>query len=103
MCGEDAESINQMLFDCYYARQVWAVSIIPNSNGGFDDGYVFLNINFLSIRVLMNTNRYGLGSFGISGKEEMRWYSKQDATILWNWSKKLIRRKMSGLQVVEEE
>lgn len=103
MCGEDAESIDHMLFECCYARQVWAVSTITNSNGGFDDGYDFVNINFLSIRVLMNTNMYGPGSFGISGKEEMRCYSKQDAATLWNWSKKLIRRKMSGLQVVEEE
>ena len=46
-CGEEPESINHMLFTCPFARLVWASSSIPYPNGGFDEGSIFTNVNFL--------------------------------------------------------
>lgn len=46
-CGRENESIKHTLFECSFARQVWPVSTVPYPNGGFDDGSVFANINFL--------------------------------------------------------
>ncbi|XP_018514383.1 uncharacterized protein LOC108871860 [Brassica rapa] len=46
-CGVEGETINHMLFECSYARQVWALSEIPNPRGGFDEDSVFANMNTL--------------------------------------------------------
>lgn len=46
-CGSETESINHTLFECTFARLVWAESTIPNRNGGFDEGSVFTNMPFL--------------------------------------------------------
>lgn len=46
-CGVEFETINHMLFECSFARQVWALSEIPNPRGGFDEDSVFANMNTL--------------------------------------------------------
>lgn len=48
-CGADGESVNHVLFHCTFARQVWALSGFPVPRGGFDDGFVFVNISYLLI------------------------------------------------------
>ena len=48
-CGADGESVNHVLFQCTFARQVWALSGFPVPKGGFDDGSVFANIGYLLI------------------------------------------------------
>lgn len=46
-CGGEDESINHILFEYSYARQVWDVSTTPNPKSEFDDVSVFVNLNFL--------------------------------------------------------
>ncbi|KAG2314484.1 hypothetical protein Bca52824_017606 [Brassica carinata] len=50
-----------MLFHCCFARQVWALSSIPNPKDGFADESVFANINFFlnleSVRRLSEEQR----------------------------------------------
>lgn len=47
MCGLDGESIYHMLFQCDPARQVWALSGIPQAKFGLQDGNMFMNLNYL--------------------------------------------------------
>lgn len=46
-CGLDGESIQHVLFDCGPARYVWALSGIPQPEGGFEAGNLFSNIDYL--------------------------------------------------------
>nr|ABD64948.1 hypothetical protein 24.t00034 [Brassica oleracea] len=46
-CGKDGESINHVLFDCTFARKVWACSGFPHPNQGFHDLSLFVNLNYL--------------------------------------------------------
>ena len=46
-CGEEPETINHVLFTCHVARQVWALSSIPNPRGGFHESSVYSSLNFL--------------------------------------------------------
>lgn len=48
-CGADGESVNHVLFQCTFAKQVWALSGFPIPRGGFDDGSLFANINYLLV------------------------------------------------------
>lgn len=47
ICGEQGESINHILFACTTARQVWAISGIPNPRVGFNQSSIFENIIYL--------------------------------------------------------
>ncbi|XP_013694544.2 uncharacterized protein LOC106398556 [Brassica napus] len=55
-CGEEPETINHVLFTCHVARQVWALSSIPNTRKGFHEFSVYANLNFL-----LNLKSYGNG------------------------------------------
>ena len=44
-CGKDRESVNHVLFDCTFARQVWTTSGFPHPIQGFSDSSLFANIN----------------------------------------------------------
>lgn len=46
-CGKDGESVNHVLFDCTFARQVWATSGFLHPIQGFSDSSLFANINLL--------------------------------------------------------
>ncbi|KAL0896750.1 hypothetical protein Bca101_080711 [Brassica carinata] len=46
-CGSETESISHTMFECSFARLVWAESTIPYRDGGFDEGSVFTNMSFL--------------------------------------------------------
>ncbi|KAL0853247.1 hypothetical protein Bca101_058399 [Brassica carinata] len=65
-CGREADSINHLLFECCFARQVWAVSSIPHSRGGFDDSSIYANFNYL-----LNLN-------------DLRHLSEEDKRV-WPW------------------
>lgn len=47
LCGGDMESINHVLFTCSLARQVWALSLVPNPPLGFDELSFHSNLNYL--------------------------------------------------------
>ena len=53
-CGAEVESINHLLFDCSFARLVWANSNIPHPRGGYDPDSVYANFNSL---LALNDNR----------------------------------------------
>lgn len=46
-CGDESDSINHLLFECCFARRVWAESSIPHRKDGFDEGSVFTNMHYL--------------------------------------------------------
>ena len=47
VCGNGAESINHMLFECPLARHVWAISGIPNPQNGYHCSSIFVNFSYL--------------------------------------------------------
>ncbi|XP_048628012.1 uncharacterized protein LOC125608690 [Brassica napus] len=47
ICGFVEESINHLMFDCTYARQIWALSGIPNPENGFHQSSIYVNFNYL--------------------------------------------------------
>ncbi|KAG2290633.1 hypothetical protein Bca52824_050237 [Brassica carinata] len=64
-----------MLFQCPFARLVWASSSIPYPNGGFDEGSIFTNVNFL-----LNLS----GSQRIKEEDKRAW-----PWIIWNiWKRR---------------
>lgn len=60
-CGGETDSINHLLFECCFARQVWAIFLIPHRRGGFDEFSIYTNINYLldlkDIRYLKEEDR----------------------------------------------
>lgn len=52
-CGVECESINKILFLCPFARQVWALSIIPYPSLGFG------NSEFQNLHYLFSLKKYG--------------------------------------------
>ncbi|KAG7589022.1 Zinc knuckle CX2CX4HX4C [Arabidopsis suecica] len=49
ICGVEQETSFHVLFSCTYARQVWALSQVPNPLFGFHNGSVFSNIHHLLV------------------------------------------------------
>ncbi|XP_010495246.1 PREDICTED: uncharacterized protein LOC104772313 [Camelina sativa] len=49
LCGQLDETINHVLFQCFGARQVWALSDYPSPEFGYDKGSVFSNLHHLLI------------------------------------------------------
>lgn len=47
ICGGEGESINHLLFTCSVARQLWALSGVPNPEGGFESSSLYANFQFL--------------------------------------------------------
>lgn len=73
--GEETESINHILFDCTFARLVWARSSIPHPKNGFSGVSIYTNMNYLF--TLRNLNR-------LREEDKRVW-----PWILWNlWKKK---------------
>nr|VDD37545.1 unnamed protein product [Brassica oleracea] len=69
-CGGETDSINHLLFECCFARRVWAVSSIPHRRDGFDEVSIFTNLHYLlNLKKLNHLN-----------EEDMRVWP----WILWN-------------------
>ncbi|KAG2287406.1 hypothetical protein Bca52824_047010 [Brassica carinata] len=47
LCGLEGETIQHVLFQCAVARQVWALSGIPQPMFEMQEGHMFSNINYL--------------------------------------------------------
>ncbi|XP_048615950.1 uncharacterized protein LOC125588571 [Brassica napus] len=47
LCGLEGETIQHVLFQCAVARQVWALSGIPQPMFEMQEGHLFSNINYL--------------------------------------------------------
>ncbi|XP_018435286.2 uncharacterized protein LOC108807498 [Raphanus sativus] len=47
LCGCEGESVNHVLFSCHLARKCWALSNIPSPRGGFSQGSLYQNMNYL--------------------------------------------------------
>lgn len=46
-CPDDPESVNHMLFQCSFARLVWALSLVPTTPRGWAANSLFSNIYYL--------------------------------------------------------
>ncbi|XP_010431245.1 PREDICTED: uncharacterized protein LOC104715550 [Camelina sativa] len=46
-CGMEGESINHLLSDCSFARQVWAVAGVPLPESVFDNSSIYQNLHFV--------------------------------------------------------
>ncbi|XP_056841869.1 uncharacterized protein LOC130495000 [Raphanus sativus] len=88
-CGNETESINHALFECTFARLVWAVSPIPQRNGGFSEDSVFTNMNFL-----LNLN----GNTNLREEDKRVW-----PWILWNLWKRRNEMAFEGRCLSAEE
>lgn len=100
-CGREPESINHTLFECTFARLVWAVSTVPN--GSFNEGSVFTNMNFLlkldDLKGLPEKDRRAWPWILWNiWKRRNEMFLKEDVLMRWNWFRKQSRRLTSGMQ-----
>lgn len=56
-CGNEAETINHLLFECPPALQCWALSNIPSSPGVFPCSSLYNNFDYL-LQLLSGTNTH---------------------------------------------
>lgn len=79
LCGFEGESVNHLIFTCPLARQVWALSLIPLPENGFDMDSFYSNLHFL-LTGLNDTN---------STKEARRrfpwfiWHLWKNRNVFW--------------------
>ncbi|KAL0695177.1 hypothetical protein Bca4012_062357 [Brassica carinata] len=102
-CGGELDSVNHLLFECCFARQVWAVSLIPQQRGGFDDSSIYTNINhLLNLNDLKQLNekvrRVWPWILWNLWKRRNEMILKEDVSMLRNWCKKQRRRLMTGMR-----
>jgi len=50
-CGAPKETINHTLFQCYPAKQIWALSQIPSASGIFPTNSIFTNLDHFFWRI----------------------------------------------------
>lgn len=47
ICGNEGESINNVIFQCPLARKVWTEAGIPLPENGFHESSIYQNLNYL--------------------------------------------------------
>ncbi|XP_010507236.1 PREDICTED: uncharacterized protein LOC104783832 [Camelina sativa] len=62
-CGMEGESINHLLFECSFARQVWAVAGFPLPENGFDKISIYQNLHLVfsickNVQLSLQIKRY---------------------------------------------